>query len=216
MRVLLALLCFALAACVPLADHPAGDEQHAQFDARLQGVWRAAHDDGPMLLFAGPGDDTGHGVHLVTVEETGGNHRWKTEEYDGIATRRGQHGFLSIRYETTDGERRGWAIARYTFVGRDRLQLSTLDETRLAAVVRAEKIPGRVSGDGPYADVDLTMSSVDLLAFLESKAGQALFDPPHGLVRVAALDARAPRAKSPRPRARHQSTGTGVAPTSSR
>jgi hypothetical protein len=215
MRVLLALLCFGLAACVPLADHPAGDEQHAVFDERLQGVWRAADDDGPMLLFASAADDDGHGIHLVTVEETG-NHRWKTTEYDGIATRRGRYGFLSIRYATTDGERRGWVIARYALVGRDRLLFSTLDETRLAAGVRAETIPGRVSGDGPYADVDLTMSSVDLLAFLESKDGEKLFDPPHALTRVTTLDVRTPRARLRRGPRTHHSTGTGVAPAPAR
>jgi hypothetical protein len=196
---LLTLALLGLASCVPLSDHPAGDEKNFEFDARLQGVWRAAGGDGPLLLFVGPGDDAGHGVQLVTVEETG-EHRWKTVEYAGISTRRGPQGFLSVRYETTDGERRGWVLARYTLAGRDRLQLYTLDHTRLAALINAGKVSGRVSGDGPYADIDVTMSSgAELIAFLESKDGRRVFGPPHTLVRGA-----------------HQSTRTGVAPTPSR
>ncbi|MBI3768760.1 MAG: hypothetical protein HY271_09745 [Deltaproteobacteria bacterium] len=196
---LLTLALIGLASCVPLSDHPAGDEKNSEFDARLQGVWRAASGDGPLLLFVGPGDDAGHGVQLMTVEETR-DQRWKTVEYAGISTRGGRHGFLSVRYQTTGGERRGWVIARYTLAGRDRLQLYTLDHTRLAALINAGRVSGRVSGDGPYADVDVTMGSgAALIALLESKDGQRLFGPPHTLVRGA-----------------HQSTGTGVTPTPSR
>jgi hypothetical protein len=210
MRILLAVFCLGLAACVPLADHPVGNDEHALMDARWQGVWRPADaDEGPMLLFAGPNDEAGHGIHLLIVEEMG-DRRWKTSDYDGVTTRRGGGGFLSIRYETTDGDRRGWAIARYAFVGPDRLQLWTLDETRLAAGVRAGKIPGKITGEGPNADVDLTMNGADLLAFLESRDGRALFDRPRVLVRGGPASGRTTGRRA------HQSTGSGVAPTPSR
>ena len=213
MRILLAFFCLGLAACVPLADHPVGGDEHAPMDTRWQGVWRPADaDEGPMLLFAGPGDEAGHGIHLLIVEEMG-DRRWKTSDYDGVTARRGGGGFLSIRYETTDGDRRGWAIARYAFTGPDRLQLWTLDETRLAAGVRAGKIPGKIIGDGPNADVDLTMSGAELLAFLESRDGRALFDRPRALVRGGPPAARTGEHRGRRP---HQSTGSGVAPTPSR
>lgn len=179
----LALSLLVLASCVPLAEHPAGDEEHPVFDARLQGMWRAVGGDAPLVVFIGAGGPTNDGVHVVVVEETrdGG---WKVDEYDGFSARRGARGFLSIRYATTGGERRGWAIVRYTFAGRDRLTIAMLDEKRLAPLVRAGAIAGRVDGDGPYADVDLTGSSAELLAMLESKVGARLFGPPHTLVRV--------------------------------
>ena len=62
--------------------------------------------------------------------------------------------------------------------------LLTLVAVGLAALVRAEKIPGQVHGDGPLAGVDLTMASADLLAFLESKDGRGAFGPATELVRV--------------------------------
>jgi hypothetical protein len=210
-RLLLVVLC-ALASCVPLSDQPAGDERSAAFDTRLQGVWRAVGEDEPVLVFIGPGDDGAHGLHVVTVEETR-DHRWKTAEYDGITTRRGRGGFLSVRYETTGGDRRGWVTARYTAASRDHIQFSTLDHERLAALIHAEKIPGRVTGDGPYADVDITMSGADLLAFLESPDGARLFGPPHTLVRGDPPHAAAGGARR---RDAHQSTSTGAPPASGR
>lgn len=173
-----------LASCVPLAEHPAGDEEHAMFDARLQGIWRAVGGDAPFLAFIGPGDAAKGGVHIVAVEETR-DRGWKVDEYDGISARRGARGFLSIRYATSGGERRGWVIARYALTGRDRLTVALLDEKRLAPLVRAGTIAGRVDGDGPYADVDLTGGSTEILALLESKDGARLFGPPHTLVRAS-------------------------------
>jgi hypothetical protein len=201
-RLLLASL-LGLAACVPLADHPAGDEATAVFDARLQGAWRAGGGDAPFFVFVGPADETGRGIRLLTLEATRDG-RWKQDEYEGITTRRGGHGLLSVRYATSGGERHGWALARYTLAGSGRLQVATLDERRLAALVRAGKVPGRVSGDGPYADVDLTMGRADLVALLESRAAQRLFGAPRALVRVASTKTSARRG--------HQSTGAGVAP----
>jgi hypothetical protein len=172
-----------LAACVPVADHPAGDE-HAPFDARLHGAWRpAGRKDATTTLFVGAGDEGGRGAHLVVVEETA-DRRWKVDEYKGVAVRRGAHGFLSIRYATSDGSRRGWVIARYTLLGADRLRLETLDEPRLAALVRDGTLPGTVHGDAPGADVDLSLGSDDLLAFLESPRGAALFTSPQVLARL--------------------------------
>jgi hypothetical protein len=123
------------------------------------------------------------GVHIATMEETR-DRGWKVDEYDGITARRGARGFLSVRYATTGGERRGWVIIRYELTRGDRLTVSMLDEKRLAPLVRAGTIAGRVDGEGPYADVDLTGSSAELLALLESKGGARLFGTPHALVRV--------------------------------
>jgi hypothetical protein len=201
----LAVLCVVLlAGCVPVSEHPAGDER-APFDARLQGVWRPTEKkDAGTMLFVGFNEDGGQGVHLVVVEETT-ERRWKVDEYAGITERRGAHGYLSIRYATSDGSRRGWVIARYTLVGADRLRLETLDEPRLAALVRDGTVAGRVESDTPGADVDLTLGSEELLAFLESPRGSDLFSSPHTLARVTTPGAQAP--------GRHQSTGAGARPS---
>jgi hypothetical protein len=180
----LVLLCLVLlAACVPVADHPAGDE-HAPFDTRLQGTWRpTGGTDATTTLFVGADDESGRGAHLVVVEENA-DRRWKVDEYTAVAVRRGAHGYLSIRYATSDGSRRGWVIARYTMLGADRLRLETLDESRLATLVRDGSLAGTVHGAEPGADVDLSLGSDELLAFLESPRGGALFTSPHVMARV--------------------------------
>ena len=191
MRRLVPICLVLLAACVPVADHPAGDE-HAPFDARLQGAWRpTGGKDATTTLFVGADDESGRGAHLVVVEETVGR-RWKVDEYTGVAVRRATHGYLSIRYATSDGSRRGWVIARYTMLGTERLRLETLDEPRLAALVRDGTLAGTVHGDDPGADVDLSLGSDELLAFLESPRGSALFTSPQVLARVPGSGSRSP------------------------
>ncbi len=208
MRAMLLLCVALLAGCVPVSEHPAGDE-HAPFDGRLQGMWRpVARKDAGTMLFVGAAGEDGRGVRLVVVEETA-DRRWKVDDYTGVSVRRGSHGYLSIRYATSDGSRRGWVIARYTLLAADRLRLETLDEPRLATLVRDGVLAGHVEGDGPTADVDLTLGSDELLAFLESPQGAALFTSPQML-------ARADAARASRRAVSHHSTGTGVAPTPAR
>jgi hypothetical protein len=208
-RLLTLVVLVALAGCVPVSEQPAGDE-HAPFDTRLQGMWRpVGDDDAQTILFVSAADEAGRGARLLAVEEAA-DRRWKVDDYSAVTARRGSHGYLSVRYSTTDGARRGWVIARYTLVTGDRLRLETLDEKRLAVLVRAGTLAGRVNGDEPGADVDLTLSSAELLTFLDSPEGARLFSAPHVLARVASPGG------TRRARTHHQKTGTGVAPTPSR
>ena len=208
MRPLTLLFLLAVAGCVPVSEQPAGDE-HAPFDMRLQGMWRPlGSDEARTIIFVSAADEASRGARLLTIEETA-DRRWKVDDYTGVTTQRGSHGYLSVRYQTTDGERRGWVIGRYTLAKADRLRLETLDEKRLATLVRQGRLAGRVNSDGPDADVDLTLSAADLLTFLESAEGGRLFTAPHVLARVDSPSA-------PRRTHAHHPTGTGVAPTPSR
>ena len=143
---LIASLLLLLNACCPLTSvHPLGDPQKADYDSRLEGVWRQEFEKDYVMLHIGKARNGRIQVIAIEHDENG------KVDYDGFTVSGiylKNHYYLDIDIaqltpKHQEGQK-GHVIISYSLSDDNTLVLSTLELDPVAAAIQAKKLTGEI------------------------------------------------------------------------
>lgn len=178
-RFLSLALALLLAGCGGVfSKHPASDDESSRLDERLVGFWRvdaaSKADLDELVLVIGKKAGSERALELVAVGLQG-DRTIKTSRAEFYATTIASKDWASVLLPREREERSDpvWGVVRYELADADTLRVVALDETKVAADVRASKVVGEVVdgvGAGATPTVTLDVPIGVLRAWLEARA----------------------------------------------
>jgi hypothetical protein len=181
---LLSVICVGLlaAACLPVtATAPLGSTTTMAPDPALTGMWKGhpQNETGAIYFTFLPQSDGS--ITAVDVMPDGKDAGWGVFSLQTATL--GQYHYMNVHDvsengKTADSDTPPKNIpALYRINGDGALVIYLLDEDRVEAAIKANKLAGTI-GTGQYADVVITAPASDLDAFMATADGRALFDKP--------------------------------------
>jgi hypothetical protein len=172
----LIFLAFALAACVPESQNPAGDPAKAVKDPALNGLWQADWEDGRLFLHVFDGGQGMVDVYTVNHKKDGGG---EADHYQGFVSTVGNRHIVNLQMADSGGEDSGGAatyvFVAYQMVSDGKLDAHFIDDKAFIAAVTAGKLKGQVSGEGEGQTVLLTDDTAKIVAFMAAQDDATLY-----------------------------------------